>query len=281
MPSTLVSESSSRWSGERTRVTEVSIVAIRPISVSMPVAVTSIAPVPRVTEVFWNSMSARSPSGVVGRGQRRRVLGHRRALAGQRRLLGLERRRAEQPAVGGDDVAGLDLDDVARDDVGRRHLRDRAVAPHAAVRHLHLRQRVDARPRLQLLARAEHEVEDHEQRDEDRGRHLADDEAHGGDRDEHQVHRLAQLRERDRRHGRRLLAADLVGPVLRQPRRRLGLGQAELGVAAEGGEDRRLVLREPARGLRLGRGGGHVDDSRVGARRAASPARGDPAGRRI
>ena len=61
-PSTLVSESSSFWSGERTRLTDVSIVAMRPISVSMPVAVTTIEPVPRVTDVFWKSMLERSPS---------------------------------------------------------------------------------------------------------------------------------------------------------------------------------------------------------------------------
>ena len=61
-PSTLVSESSSFWSGDRVRVTEVSMVAICPIWVSMPVAVTTIAAVPRVTDVFWNSMLERSPT---------------------------------------------------------------------------------------------------------------------------------------------------------------------------------------------------------------------------
>ena len=40
----------------------VSMVAIWPIWVCMPVAVTTIEPVPRVTEVFWNSMFVRSPS---------------------------------------------------------------------------------------------------------------------------------------------------------------------------------------------------------------------------
>ena len=43
------------------RVTEVSIVAIRPICVCIPVAVTTIVPVPRVTEVLWNSMLVWSP----------------------------------------------------------------------------------------------------------------------------------------------------------------------------------------------------------------------------
>ena len=62
IPSTYVSEPSSFCSGDRVRVTEVSIVAIFPISVSMPVEVTTIAAVPLVTAVFWNSMFERSPS---------------------------------------------------------------------------------------------------------------------------------------------------------------------------------------------------------------------------
>ena len=56
-----------------------------------------------------------------------------------------------------------------------------------------LRQRVDARPRLQLLPRAEHDVEQDQQRDDDAGRDLADREAHHRDRDQHDVHRVAQL----------------------------------------------------------------------------------------
>ena len=54
--STLVSESSSFCSGERVRVTDVSIVAIWPIWVCMPVAVTTTVAVPRVTDVFWKAM---------------------------------------------------------------------------------------------------------------------------------------------------------------------------------------------------------------------------------
>ena len=60
-PSTLVRESSSFCSGDFVRVTVVNMVAIWPISVPIPVAVTTIVPVPRVTEVFWNSMLLRSP----------------------------------------------------------------------------------------------------------------------------------------------------------------------------------------------------------------------------
>ena len=53
IPSTRVRESSSFCSGDRVRVTDVSIVAIWPIWVCIPVAVTTIDAVPRVTEVFW------------------------------------------------------------------------------------------------------------------------------------------------------------------------------------------------------------------------------------
>ena len=62
MPSTRVRVSSSFCSGDRVRVTEVSMVAICPIWVVMPVPVTTIEAVPRVTDVFWNSMFDRSPS---------------------------------------------------------------------------------------------------------------------------------------------------------------------------------------------------------------------------
>jgi hypothetical protein len=61
-PSTLVSESSSRCSGDRVRFTSVSMVAMRPISVCMPVAVMTTVEVPRVTDVFWKTMSVRSPN---------------------------------------------------------------------------------------------------------------------------------------------------------------------------------------------------------------------------
>ena len=152
IPRTLVRESSSFCSGDRVRVTEVSIVAIWPIWVCIPVAVTTIDAVPRVTEVFWNSMFDRSPRATSAPGAPARPC-HRRALAGERGLLRLQRRRADDAAVGRDDVAGLDLHDVAGNDVDRRHQHERAVPHHLGERHLQVRQRVDARPRLQLLPR--------------------------------------------------------------------------------------------------------------------------------
>ncbi len=60
-PSTPVNEFSSRCSGDFVCLTADSIVAIRPIWVCMPVSVTTKVAVPRVTEVFWNTMFVRSP----------------------------------------------------------------------------------------------------------------------------------------------------------------------------------------------------------------------------
>ena len=152
-PRTFVSESSSFCSGERTRDTEVSIVAIRPISVSMPAAVTTIAPVPRVTEVFWNSMSVRSPSATSGEGSTAASLatGALSPVSAASCVSSVAERMIRPSA--GHDVARLHLDDVA--DARSRGRAPATTCPsrtHAALRHLHLRQRVDARPRLELLA---------------------------------------------------------------------------------------------------------------------------------
>ena len=61
VPNTLVMPSSSRCSGDRERFVAVTIPAILPISVSLPVPVTTIVAVPRVTWVFWNTRLIRSP----------------------------------------------------------------------------------------------------------------------------------------------------------------------------------------------------------------------------
>ena len=77
------------------------------------------------------------------------------------------------PASNKHDVAGNQLD--------RLDLFDAARASDPRVRHLQLRERVDARPRLELLARTHDDVERHEQRDEDAGGDLADREARNRD----------------------------------------------------------------------------------------------------
>ena len=53
--------------------------------------------------------------------------------------------------------------------------------------------------------------------DDEGGGELADQQADHDDRDEHDVHRVAQLDEGDRPHRRRLLLGDLVGPEAGEP----------------------------------------------------------------
>ena len=121
-PRTFVSESSSFCSGDRTRDTDVSIVAIRPISVSMPVAVTTIAPVPRVTEVFWNSMSVRSPSATSAAGSAAASLatGALSPVSAASWVSSVAERMI-RPSAGTMSPAST-CDDVAHHDVAGRHL---------------------------------------------------------------------------------------------------------------------------------------------------------------
>ena len=74
-PNTLVMPSSSRCSGERERLVAVTRPAILPISVAVPVAVTTIAAEPRVTCVFWNTRFVRSPSAISPSGRAARSFG--------------------------------------------------------------------------------------------------------------------------------------------------------------------------------------------------------------
>ena len=66
--SRIVRERSSFCSGDFSGVTLLSIPAILPISVPVPVATTRHLAVPRVTEVFWKTIDVRSPKGVSGSG---------------------------------------------------------------------------------------------------------------------------------------------------------------------------------------------------------------------
>ncbi len=241
IPSTLVSVSSSRWSGDRVRVTEVSIVAIWPIWVPMPVAVTTMVAVPRVTAVFWNSMLARSPTGVsasrTGAASfETGALSPVRAASWVSRVA--ERRMRPSAGTMSPDSSWTMSPGTTSVDGIRS---DPAVSDHPRLRHLEVREGVDARPRLQLLPGPQHEVEQDQEADDDGGRHLADHQAHHDDRDEHDVHRLAQLDERDLPDRRGLLGGDRVRAVLPEPRRDLGVPEPRGGVGPEPGRDVRPV----------------------------------------
>ncbi len=93
-------------------------------------------------------------------GHRLDCLQDRRALARQRRLLDLERRGHEQATVGGDLVAGLENDDVARHKPLCGDVAKLPVAPDMSPDHEHLLERGDALGRLALLVQAQYRVED-------------------------------------------------------------------------------------------------------------------------
>ena len=87
--------------------------AMRPVSVSIPVAVTTIVPRPRVTGVFMKTTVVRSASGASAATEPPADFRHGVRLTSQRGLLHLQGRRREQPSVGRHPVAGLDLDNIA------------------------------------------------------------------------------------------------------------------------------------------------------------------------
>ncbi len=124
--------------------------------------------------------------------------------------------------VGGDDVAGLDRDDVARNELLGRNLDELAAAAHLRLDDHHLLQRGDGRGRLPLLVQAEHGVEQRQEEQDEAGAELVQrlDAADAGD-EQDDLHRVAVL-------------AHERAPA------RLGLG---------GDESVRAVLLEPCRGF--------------------------------
>ena len=163
-----------------------------PTSVPIPVEVTTNVAAPRVTWVFMNAMSTRSPSADVGR-DGVDALGHGGALAGQRGLVDLERRRAQDAAVRRDEVARLDVDDVARDELLHRDLDHLAAAADLRLDDHHLLERGDARLGLALLVEAQERVEQRQHDQDDAGRELAGQEHADDARDEqHDLHRVAR-----------------------------------------------------------------------------------------
>ena len=162
-----------------------------PISVCIPVAVTTSSPRPRVTEVFMYAIEMRSPRANASPATGARFLADRQALAGEGRLLDLERRRDADPAVGGHPVARLHQDHVTGHELLGVDLDRLPVATDAGDGLHHLGQGLHALLRLGLLAKADHRVEHGEAGEDDGGGDVAgDDEVddRGGQKDElHEV----------------------------------------------------------------------------------------------
>ena len=123
-------------------------------------------------------------------------------LAGERRLLYLERRGGKQPDVRGDDVAGFQLDDVARYYLLAGEMFPLAVAQHFGESLVHVFQGFHCVFRLVLLHHAYDGVEDDDEQNDARvdefGRlflHDRDDRRHHGSHDEDDDHDVLELLE--------------------------------------------------------------------------------------
>ena len=224
---------SCRVSGVCSLAVAASMPAILPTSASAPLAVTIITPLPWVTGVFMNAMLVRSPGPRSASASASVVLdaGTLSPVSADSSMS--SELRLDDPAVGGDVVAGGEQDDVAEDDLLGRDLGLGAVAAHAR-RLLH--QRLEGVHRalgLALLAQAGHGVEHREGDQHQAGAPLADDERdHGGD-EQDDLHVGAVLVEEPPPARLALLGGQGVGTVLLQQLGGLRRGEAARRVDAE------------------------------------------------
>ena len=150
---------------------------------------------------------ATSPSGIDAG-----VLLDRDALAGQCALLDLQRRRQDDATVGRHAVTGIDHHDVAGHDLVGGNLHDDAVAAHLGHRLHHRAQMRGRRFGLALLVVAQPGVEQGQQREQDGGRVLTDQQAdHRGDH-EHDLHVVGVVLEEALERGSAFAAARAFGP---------------------------------------------------------------------
>jgi hypothetical protein len=182
-------------------------------------------------------------------------------LAGQRRLLDAEVRHLEQPEVGGDDGARLELHDVAGHQVDRRDLTWPAVADDADARDRQRPERRDGPLGAVLLHDAEEGEEDDDRTDRPGLEPLAERQGEQGRPDEDDHHDGGQLAAQERPRGAAAVVLQLVAADLVQAGRSSAVREA-LRAGREGGQD---LLRLPpvppgggARGDGADRGvGGH------------------------
>ncbi len=178
------------------------------------------------------------------RADRGGVLHHRQTLAGQCRLRRLQRRRRNQPGIGGDGVPLLDHDDVARHQFRRRDGLPRTVADDLGLRCRHPAQRGHGPFGPRLLEIAHRPVEEDDRKDRDRlvgkgGLALEQPEdrryAACGNQQDHQhigelVKELAPFRDL-------LSGRQLVSPMTAKPPPNLLLAEAGMFVAGESREN--------------------------------------------
>ena len=176
------------------------------------------------------------------------IFRHWQTFARQRRLRRLQRRGLDDPRIGGDRVAFLDKDDVARHEIDRWNGARLFVANHSRVRGRHLSQGRNGRFGSRRLDVTHDGVEQHHAADGNgfvRQRRIAFVEPEGsryGRRDEKKDHQdVLELREElsPARHWR--LGGQLVRAVPKEAFARFAGAQTTPRVAAEG--DEHLVER--------------------------------------
>jgi hypothetical protein len=138
----------------------------------------------------------------------------------------IERRGHEQAAVRRDLVAGLEGDDVARDELLGGDVDRRAAPARVRLDDQHLLQRGDGLGGLALLVQPEDRVQDGQAEDRDAGAELLErDHAHDRRPDQDELHQVAVLAQEGAPARLLLALGELVRPVLRASA--LDLGRLE------------------------------------------------------
>jgi hypothetical protein len=127
-------------------------------------------------------------------GDRLDGLQDRSAFSGERGLFDLQRRRDEQPPVGGNLVARLERDHITGNELLRGNVGQLAATSNVCANHEHLLERGDTLRRLPLLIQAQHRVEDGQADDHHTGRELLErDHADHSSTEQDELHQVAVL----------------------------------------------------------------------------------------
>ena len=219
-----------------------SIPEILPTSVSAPVAVTIMTPLPCVTGEFMNAMFDWSPTPGVRVGDHLRVLRRGHALTGQPGLVDLQRRGLDDATVGAHVVTRREQNHVADHDLVGIDLDLRSVPADASRCPEHRLKRVHRALCLALLAHPAERIQRRDRQHGDAGRDLADQDRGDRRRDQDDLHVALVLGQELLPAGHRRLGRKRVGTVLLQQLSGPGRGQALGGVDAESA--RHLLRRQ-------------------------------------
>ena len=181
------------------------------------------------------------------------VLLNRLRLAGECGLLDAQIDTLDHAHVGGDEVACLQGDYVAGDQVAGRDLLELAIAEGAHVGDGEFLERGDGLLGAVLLEEAEDGKEHNNGEDGPRLEELAKEEREGSGADQDQHHHVRELLPEDAQGALSTFLDELIGAVLGLSSLGDGLAQA-CGLAAEGGKDSHEITAIPV--VRLGDGWG-------------------------